>query len=97
MDTRCLSLDPANAGVDHIRPEGKVPGCARACANAGFPVAVLVGGRPEADVWVLVTAPAIFADYMAAPVRVRGIVRSQGVLIPHRVEYRDGDKWLTIM
>ncbi len=97
VDTRCLVLDPANAGVDHIRPEGRVPDCARACANAGFPVAVLVGGVRDGDVWVLVTAPAIFADYMAAAVRVRGTVRSAGVLVPHRVEHRDGDQWLTIL
>ncbi len=71
--------------------------CAEACANMGFPAAVLVDGKPNGDVWVLVTVPAVLADYMAEHVRVAGMVRSEGVLIPTRVEYQDGDNWLTIM
>ena len=97
VDTRCFNLDPANVGVDHVRPEGFVKACAQACANMGFPAAVLVGGEPGGDVWVLITLPSILADYMAETVRVDGVVRSAGVLIPFRVQYRAGDEWLTVM
>ncbi len=97
IDSRCFSLDPANTGVDHERPEGPVIACAQACAKAGFPVAVLVDGDPNGDVWVLVTVPAVFSDFMAETVRVRGTVRSAGVLIPERVAYRSNDEWITIM
>ena len=97
IDSRCFNLDPANVGVDHIRPEGFVKACAQACANMGFPAAVLKNGDPDDDVWVLIAVPAILADYMAETVRVRGVVRSAGILIPERVEIRDGDEWLTIM
>jgi hypothetical protein len=46
---------------------------------------------------VLVTVPQLFADYMAETVRVRGKVRSDGVVMPDRVEVRDGDGWTFIL
>lgn len=83
--------------VDQVRPEGFVKACAQACANMGFPAAVLKNGDPDDEVWVLIAVPAFLANYMAETVRVRGVVRSAGILIPERVEIRDGDEWLTIM
>ncbi len=97
IDTRCFALDKANLTDDHTRPEGQVPGCAGACARQGFPVAILEGGKPDGYVWVLSFPPQVFADYMGRTVRVDGVFRSQGILIPHRVEMRSGDGWTVIM
>lgn len=97
IDTRCFALDPSNLTNDHTRPEGEVPNCARACAQQGFPVAVLEDGDPDGYVWVLSFPPQVFADYMAATVRVDGVFRSEGILIPHRVAMESGDGWTVIM
>ncbi len=97
IDTHCYADDHANVSTDHERPQGLVPGCAALCARQGFPVGVLVDGAPDEAVWVLVTAPAVLADYMAETVRVTGEVRSQGVLIPHRIALQRGDEWTFIL
>ncbi|MFQ5569938.1 MAG: hypothetical protein ACE5G0_09700 [Rhodothermales bacterium] len=98
VDSRCFYLDKANnANVDHNRPEGRVPGCAKACAMQGFPVAVLEGGDVEGMVWILSFPSQVFADYMAQTVRVQGEFRSEGIIIPHRVETQTGDGWTRIM
>ncbi len=94
VDTHCYADDHENVGPDHDRPEGHVPDCAALCARQGLPVGVLMD---DETVWVLVTAPAVLADYMAGTVRVTGEVRSQGVLIPHRVEVQRGDEWTFVL
>jgi len=100
VDSRCFYLDkPTNRNVDHIRPEpeGRVPGCGKACALQGFPVAVLEGGDLEGMVWILSFPSQVFADYMAQTVRVYGEFRSEGIVIPNRVEMQTSDGWLRIM
>lgn len=100
IDSRCFPLDDRNAGPDHYRPEpeGFVTACARACAMQGFPVAVLENGDPEGNVWVLMTVPAMLADYMSQQVRISGTVRSAGLLIPDRIEtYSSQGEWLTVL
>ncbi|MEX0599719.1 MAG: hypothetical protein WD205_03680, partial [Rhodothermales bacterium] len=97
IDTHCYADDHANAGLDHDRPQGFVPDCAILCARSGFPVGLLLDDKRGPDVWILVTAPAVLADYMAQTVRVRGEVRSNGVLIPQRVELQQGDEWTFIL
>ncbi|PIQ59935.1 MAG: hypothetical protein COV99_12575 [Bacteroidetes bacterium CG12_big_fil_rev_8_21_14_0_65_60_17] len=98
IDTRCYPLNKdVNRGLDHERPEGFVKACATACANQGFPVAILRGGETDGEVWVLMTVPAVLADYMAEEIRVQGTVRSTGVLIPERVETFSDGEWLTVL
>ena len=99
VDTRCFLLDKeANRNNDHNRPEGRVPACAQACARQGIPVAVLEGGDPEGLVWILGGYPSqIYADYMAGTVRVDGEFRSQGIIIPRTVAYKNGDTWTRIL
>ncbi len=98
IDTRCYPLNmDINRGMDHERPEGFVKACATACAMQGFPVAILRGGEPDGEVWVLMTVPAVLADYMAEQIRVQGTVRSTGVLIPERVETLSEGEWLTVL
>lgn len=98
IDTRCYPLNKdVNRGMDHERPEGFVKACATACAMQGFPVAVLRGGETDGEVWVLMTVPAVLADYMAEEVRIQGTVRSMGILIPERVETLSDGEWLTIL
>ena len=72
--------------------------CSGVYARQGFPVAVLEHEAPRRDVaWMLVTVPQALADYVDGTVRVTGEVRSFGVLIPHRVELRNGEAWTYIM
>ncbi len=98
VDTRCFHLDKAaNRADDHLRPEGRVPGCGAACARQGIPVAVLEGGQPDGYVWVLSFSPQVFADYMGKTVRVRGDFRADGIMVPLRVEMQTGDTWTVIM
>ena len=99
VDTRCFHLDKeANIHNDHTRPEGQVPACAQACARQGIPVALLEDGDLQGRVWILGGYPSqLYAEYMAGTVRVEGEVRSQGVILPSKVEYKNGDTWTRIL
>ena len=99
VDTRCFHLDrEANRHDDHVRPEGRIAACARACAGQGIPVALLEDGAPQGRVWFLGGYPSqLYAGYMAGTVRVEGEVRSKGVILPSKVEYKDGDTWKRIL
>ncbi len=100
IDTNCFSRSRENLGVDHPQPipEGqKGPACARFCARQGFPVAVLAGGKAEGRVWILMTNGMVLADYMAQTVRARGVVRSDGILIPERIELETDNGWTFIL
>lgn len=97
IDTHCYADDHSHVGDDHDRPQGHVPGCAGLCARQGFPVGVLVNGQEGEAVWILVSVPAVLADYMAETVRVTGEVRSEGVLIPLRIELKAGPEWTYIL
>jgi hypothetical protein len=100
IDTHCYALDKENIGHDHNLPQsGFREDCAEYCALQGYPVGVLIQEDGEEDyVWAIMTASQIFADYMTETARVRGTVRSDGVLDPLDVELKDGpDSWITIM
>jgi len=94
VDTRCLSVNRSNMGMDHPDP---VPtsqtgaACARYCARQGFPVGLATGTAEDSPVWMLLSTPPLLSDYMAQTVRVRGVVRSEGILTPLRVEAKRPD------
>ncbi len=73
------------------------PSCAMEMTLKGFPVAVLPPDQPLQQAWILLTVPQILTDYMGQPVRVRGIVRGPGVLMPLRVEVEMNGAWQFIM
>ena len=100
IDARCFHLDKeTNRADDHRRPapEGAVAACATACARQGWPVAVLEGGTPQGYVWMLSFPSPAFADFMAKPVRVLGQFRSEGILVPQRVEMQTSEGWTVIL
>lgn len=100
IDTHCYALDKENIGHDHNLPQsGFREDCAEYCALQGYPVGVLIQEEGKENyVWAIMTASQIFADYMTETARVRGTVRSDGVLDPLDVELKDGpDSWITIM
>ena len=70
--------------------------CEGKYVQAGYPVGVQTSADPE-SVWILVTVPQALADYLTATVRVTGVVRSEGVLIPHRMAVHNGSTWASIM
>ncbi len=94
---RCFAENSENIGNDHNRPEGFIKGCGTTCATLGLPVAVVEGGTKDGKVWVLLTNSQAMADYIAAPVRVSGIVRDEGILIPTRIELKTSDGWTIIL
>jgi hypothetical protein len=81
----------------HARMEADAaPTCEGKYVQAGYPVGVQTSADSGA-VWILVTVPQALADYLAATVRVTGVVRSEGVLIPHRMAVQNGSTWTSIM
>jgi len=102
IDSHCYALDKENTGHDHNLPEsGFRENCAEYCALQGYPVGVLnqnEEGQQTEELWVIMTAAQIFADYMTQTVRVQGTVRTDGLLDPLQVELKTGpDEWITIM
>ncbi len=71
--------------------------CAVAYTEQGYPVAGLEQNVTFERAWILLTVPQIFTDYMGRTVRVKGTIRSEGVLLPVRVEVQDYDSWTFIM
>lgn len=99
IDTRCFSQDGSNLHADHPDPvpaDHSGEDCAAFCARLGYPVGVTRSDDPD-DVMILLSTPQILADYMDRTVRVRAVVRSEGVLVPHRIELRAGEEWVFIM
>lgn len=93
IDTSCYSSNHANMGMDHPDPiptSQSGPACARYCALQGMPVGLLTDGK-DSPAWMLLSNPQVLSDYMGNTVRVRGVVRSQGVLTPERVEMKTAD------
>lgn len=75
---------------------GATDQCEGRFVREGYPVG-LKTGRDRSSIWILVTVPQAFGDYLTTTARVTGIVRSDGVLIPHRMEVQDGSQWTTVM
>jgi len=48
-------------------------------------------------VWMLVAVPQSLLDYLTTHVRVSGVVRSRGVLVPQQIGVRDGDDWAAVL
>jgi len=98
IDTHCYSLDQENIGEDHTLPEsGFREDCAQYCANLGYPVAVLVGGKPGNKVWIMRFSSQVFAEYMANEVRVDAEFISNGLAEPFKVEMKTEDGWIQII
>jgi len=76
------------------------PGATAECegkyVEAGYPVGIQTDADRE-SVWILVAVPQALGDYLTSTVRVTGVVRSEGVLIPHRMEVQNGSTWTSIM
>jgi hypothetical protein len=86
VDTHCYAAGGAT-GEDHGAK------CGKACAKSGIPVAVLTDGKA----WTLATNPAPLADAVGKTVRVTGEKNAESqVLVPDKVEVKDGDNWKEI-
>ena len=100
IDTRCFAANSSNAGMNHADPvptSQTGPTCAKYCALQGFPVGLLEFNE-NATTWMLLSNSQLLSDYMGRTVRIRAVVRSQGVLIPERVEAKVfEDKWTYVL
>ena len=61
----------------------------------GYPVGLRT--EDDGEVWVLTTVPQALTDYLTSTARVTGVVRSEGVFIPHEIDIRKGTGWVTVM
>lgn len=80
----------------HAQEAEPVDACEGRYVQAGYPVGVRVGAVDD-SVWILVAVPQALGDYLRATARVTGRVRSDGILIPHRMAVRNGSTWTAIM
>jgi hypothetical protein len=80
----------------HAQHEADASRCEGTYVRKGYPVG-LKTGHDRSSVWILITVPQALGDYLTATARVTGVVRSDGVLIPHRMEVHDGAEWTTVM
>jgi len=80
VDTKCYSMNKANAGNDHMTPNGKMANCASACAKMGIPVALLDDGTA----YPLAAPAPNLADYMAKDATVTGM-KAGGMIVPTKV------------
>jgi len=62
----------------------------------GYPVGLRTDSG-AGSVWMLIMVPQAVGDYLSTPARVTGVVRSKGVLIPHRMEVKNGTTWTSVM
>jgi hypothetical protein len=86
VDTHCYAAGGAT-GEEHGAK------CGKGCAQSGIPVAVLADGKA----WTIATNPAPLADAVGKTVRVTGSQNAESqVLVPEKVEVKDGEKWKEI-
>jgi hypothetical protein len=100
IETLCYSSNESNSGMNHPNPVPESQSgekCAQYCARQGYPVGLLTGA-PRMPVWMLLATPPLLGDYMERTVRIRGVFRSEGVLIPLRVEAEKSDgSWTFVL
>lgn len=70
--------------------------CEGEYVRAGYPVGIRTQGAAD-SVWILVAVPQALADYLRSPARATGVVRSDGVLVPHAIQVQTGRTWTTVM
>lgn len=84
VDLRCFSAMGAR-GEDHEM-------CANACAKAGDPVGIV---DAKGNVYTLGSITTGYNGHMAKTARIEGELFGN-VLIPKKVEVKDGDKWTAV-
>ena len=105
VDSKCygmatgMGMPDAAINDDHMvpKPDGdgmmEMPKCGTACANMGIPVAVLEGGEPGGDVYVIIGPAGGFAEYMAKDVKFEGEEAYPGAIIPSKLWVKEDGKW----
>jgi hypothetical protein len=88
IDTKCYASDHNNIGNDH----GGMKGCGSICARGGIPVGILVDGKKDGKVLVLLAPSKAFADYIGMGARVTGSAAlGPNTLLPEKVEVKQAD------
>lgn len=88
IDTKCYTADHNNIGNDH----GTMKGCGTTCANEGIPVGLLVGGKKDGRVVILIAPSKSFANYIGQSAKVSGTAMlGRDALVPTKVEVKQED------
>ena len=98
IDTKCYGMMHDNLNNDHMVKghDGKmmkVPNCATACSAMGIPSGLLVDGKKDAQVYILITPTGTLAEHQAKEARVTGEVAYEGAIIPSKIEVKEKGKW----
>ena len=106
VDSKCygmatgMGMPDAAINDNHMvpKPDGdgmmEMPNCGTACSNMGIPVAVLEGGEPGGDVYVIIGPAGGFAGHMAKEVKFEGEPAYPGAIIPSKFWVKEGGKWV---
>ena len=94
VDTKCYGMNHDNHNDEHAAPTGTMPGCGTACAAMGIPVAVLEGGEPGGDVYVVIGPASGYATYMAKDVKFEGEQAYPGAIIPSKFWVKEEGNWV---
>lgn len=93
IDTRCYGLNHSNSGTDHLTPNGLIDNCASICAKMGIPVGLLVDGKVNGKVYLLVVPAPALANYMGEFVRVMGKPIFKNGIVIKKIEVKKDDKF----
>ena len=88
IDSKCYAADHANTGNDH----GGMKGCGTTCANEGIPVGLLIDGKKDGRVVILLVSSKALANYVGQTARVTaGKALGKDALVPDKVEVKQED------
>jgi hypothetical protein len=101
IDTKCYGMMHDNHNNDHMVKghDGKmmkVPNCATACSAMGIPSGLLVDGKKDSQVYILIVPTTSLAEHQAKEARVTGEIAYEGAIIPSKIEVKEGKKWVEV-
>lgn len=98
MDAQCFAQQKEERGPKAAHEQAGTFDCSGQFVEQGAPAALIEENtlpRDEAT-WILVSVPQMLRNHMADRARVSGQFRSNGVLVPHRIDIDDDGEWLRI-
>lgn len=98
MDAQCFAQHKKELGSKAAHEQAGTFDCSGQFVEQGAPAALLEKSSTPRDeaTWILVSVPQMLRNHMADRARVSGQFRSNGVLVPHRIDIDDDGEWLRI-
>ena len=88
IDSKCYAADHNNTGNDH----GDMKNCGTICANSGIPVGLLVDGKKDGRVVILLVSSKALADYVGQTAQVTGgKMLGHDAVVPEKIAVKQAD------